>query len=331
METRRLGRTGLDVSLLTFGCGAVGGLMTAGRADDQDRAVAWARDNGINHFDTAPLYGKGASEENLGRALGRNRDGIVVSTKVRLTEADPADLAIAIRASLDASLGRLKQDRVDLVQLHDTLAGHGGSGGMTADRVLDAVVPAFVKLRDEGKTRFLGFTANGDTEAIHTLVESDCFDAAQIFYNLLAPSAGESIPAGYPAQDYRQLLDAAQRHGVGSIGVRVLAGGALSGSETRHPLGMKTVEPIGSGPDYATDVKRALEFRPVVAAGHAESLTELAIRYAISNPSLSTTEVGIASLDELQQAAGAVNKGPLSAEALAEIKEIQAGFAAGLV
>ncbi len=331
METRRLGRTGLEVSRLTFGCGAVGGLMTAGRAADQDRAVAWARDNGINHFDTAPLYGKGASEENLGRALGRNRDGIVVSTKVRLTEADPADLAIAIRASLDASLGRLKQDRVDLVQLHDTLAGSGGNGGITPDRVLNEVVPAFVKLRDEGKTRFLGFTANGDTEAIHTLVGSDCFDAAQIFYNLLAPSAGESIPAGYPAQDYRRLLNAAQRHGVGSIGVRVLAGGALSGSEARHPLGMKIVAPIGSGPDYATDVKRALEFRPVVAAGYAESLTELAIRYAISNPSLSTTEIGIATLDELQQAAGAVNKGPLSAEALGEIKEIQAGFAAGRV
>ena len=66
MEQRRFGRTGLDVSLLTFGCGAVGGLMTAGRAADQDRAVAWARDNGINHFDTAASYGSGVSEENLG-------------------------------------------------------------------------------------------------------------------------------------------------------------------------------------------------------------------------------------------------------------------------
>jgi len=61
METRPLGRTGLNVSLLTFGCGAVGGLMTKGAAADQDRAVAWARSNGINHFDTAPLYGNGAS------------------------------------------------------------------------------------------------------------------------------------------------------------------------------------------------------------------------------------------------------------------------------
>lgn len=329
MDTRRLGRTGLEVSLLTFGCGAVGGLMTAGRAADQDRAVAWARDNGINHFDTAPLYGKGASEENLGRALGSDRDGVVVSTKVRLTEADQSDLAGAVRASLDASLGRLKQDRVDLFQLHDTLAGQSGNGGMTIDRVLNEVVPAFMKLRDEGKTRFLGFTANGDTDALHEVVQSGCFDAAQIFYNILAPSAGEAIPAGYPAQDYRQLLNAAQSHGVGSIGVRVLAGGALSGSETRHPLGMKTVEPIGSGPDYATDVMRALRFQPLVAAGQAASLTELAIRYAISNPALSTTEIGIATLEELQQAADAVNMGPLSAAALADIKGIQAGFAAG--
>ncbi len=325
METRRLGRTGLDVSLLTFGCGAVGGLMTAGQAADQDRAVAWARDNGINHFDTAPLYGNGASEVNLGRALGRDRDGVIVSTKVRLTEADQSDLAGAIRASLDASLGRLKQDRVDLLQLHDTL---GGSGGMTVDRVLNEVVPAFTKLREEGKTRFLGFSANGDTDAIHALVESGCFDAAQIFYNILAPSAGEAIPASYPGQDYRQLLTVAERHGVGSIGVRVLAGGALSGSETRHPLGMRAVEPIGSGPDYATDVNRALRFSPLVAAGHAPSLTQLAIRYAISNPVLSTTEIGIATLGELQQAAEAVNKGPLSADALAAIKKIQAGFAA---
>ena len=91
---------------------------------------------------------------------------------------------------------------------------------------------------------------------------------------------------------------------------------------------MKTVAPIGSGPDYATDVERALRFRPLVAAGQAASLTELSIRYVISNAALSTTEIGIATLDELQQAAEAVNKGPLSADALSEIKRIQAGFVA---
>lgn len=328
MEKKRFGRTGLDVSRLTFGCGAVGGLMTAGSAADQDRAVAWARDNGINFFDTAASYGNGASERNLGRALGRNREGIVVSTKVGLPDEALSDIAGAVRKSLDASLARLQQDHVDIFQLHNTLGGSEVGGNITADRVLGEVVPVFEKLRDEGKTRFLGFTAKGDTQALHALVESGCFDSAQIFYNLLVPSAGEAVPAGYPADDYRRLLTVAERHGVGSIGVRVLAGGALSGSEARHPLGLQSVAPIGSGRDYATDVKRALRFAPLVEAGHAASLPELAIRYAISNPALSTVEVGIATLEELQKAAAAVNKGPLAQEALAAVRDIQAGFAA---
>ena len=326
MDRKRFGRTDLEVSRLTFGCGAVGGLMTAGSAADQDRAVAWARDHGINHFDTAPSYGNSASESNLGRALGRNRDGIVVSTKVGVSEADHGDIPRAIRTSLEASLTRLQQDRVDIFQLHNTLEAPDARGMLTAGMVLNDVVPAFMKLRDEGKTRFLGFTAKGGTDALHKLVESGCFDSAQIFYNMLVPSAGEAIPAGYPAQDYRQLLNAAEQHGVGSIGVRVLAGGALSGTEARHPLGTQTVTPIGSGEDYATDVKRALRFESVVAAGHATSLPELAVRYAISNPALSTVEIGIATLDELQQAVAAVEMGPLSKDALADIKEIQTEF-----
>jgi len=84
MRKHILGRTGLNVSELTVGCGAVGGLMTKGRANDQDNAVAWARDNDINFFDTAASYGDGASEKNLGRALNGNSDGLVISTKVGL-------------------------------------------------------------------------------------------------------------------------------------------------------------------------------------------------------------------------------------------------------
>lgn len=326
METRRLGRTGLDVSLLTFGCGAVGGLMTKGEPADQDSAVAWARDNGINHFDTAPLYGAGASETNLGRALGANREGVIVSTKVRLSADDRSDLEGAIRSSLEASLRRLRQDHVDLFQLHNTVAPEAAGGAVSADEVLERILPVFERLRDEGKTRFLGFTANGDTGSLHRLVRSGAFDAAQIFYNALTPSAGEPVAEGYPAQDYRQLLGAALDNGVGSIVVRVLAGGALTGSATRHPLGMQQVDPIGSARDFATDVGRARLLAPVLPAANASSLAELAIRYVISNASVSTTEIGIATLDELQRAADAVNKGPLPAAALARIAEIRSGF-----
>ena len=327
MEKRVFGRCGLEVSRLTFGCGAVGGLMVKGEAADQDRAVAWARDNGINFFDTAASYGNGVSETNLGRALAGNTDGIVVSTKVGLREQDLADVAGAVRRSLDASLARLKLDQVDLFQLHNHVGRDGSPGTLSAEQVLGDVIPAFEKLRDAGKTRFLGFTAKGDTDALHALVASGCFDSAQVFYNLLVPSAGEAQPANYPAQDYRLLLTAAASNGVGAIGVRVLAGGALSGSQARHRLGMASVEPIGSNSDYASDVARARRFMPLVEAGHAADLPELAMRYVISNPLLPTTEIGIATLDELQRAAAAVNKGPLPAEALQQVKLIQASFA----
>jgi aryl-alcohol dehydrogenase-like predicted oxidoreductase len=329
MHTKRFGRTDLEVSRLTFGCGAVGGLMTKGSTADQDRAVAWARDNGINHFDTAPSYGNTSSETNLGRALGKDRAGIFVSTKVGLGPDDLRDVAGAARRSLEASLGRLRQDHVDLFQLHNTVDTSGEAGTITVDQVLGDVVPAFSKLRDEGKTRYLGFTAKGDTDALHRLVESGAFDGAQVFYNMLVPSAGEPIPAGYPAQDYRELLVACRKHGVGTIGVRILAGGALSGSTARHPLGIQSVDPIGSSQDYASDVARALRFAPLVDAGHAATLPELAVRYVISNDALPTVEIGIATFEELQKAADAVNKGPLPAAALDRIRAIQAGFAAG--
>lgn len=327
MEKAKFGRTDLDVSRLTFGCGAVGGLMTKGAPADQDRAVAWARDNGINFFDTAASYGNGASETNLGRALNGNTDGIVVSTKTGLSTEDMKDIAGAVVKAIDASLQRLKLERVDIYQLHNTIGRPDHHGAITAEQILGDVVPAFEKLRDAGKTRFLGFTAKGETDGLHALVESGAFDSAQIFYNLLVPTAGEALNDDYPADNFRQLLDVAKSNGVGSIGVRVLAGGALSGSEARHPLGMPSVAPIGSDTDYSTDVQRALRFAPLIDAGFAASLPELAIRYVMSNRSLVTTEIGIATIEELQSAAAAVNKGPLPAEALTQISAIQAGFA----
>jgi aryl-alcohol dehydrogenase-like predicted oxidoreductase len=248
---------------------------------------------------------------------------------VGLTDEHLKDPAKEIRASLETSLGRLKLDHVDIFQLHNTLGGPEDGGNVMADQVLNEIMPAFEKLRDEGKTRFIGFTAKGSTAEIHKLVESDRFDSAQVFYNMLVPSAGEAVPANYPAQDFKQLLSLCKAHGVGAIGVRVLAGGALSGSMARHPLGMPSVAPIGSNTDYATDVQRALKFKPLVDAGHAASLPELAVRFVVSNPELPTTEIGIASLDEFQQAFRAVEKGPLPADVLAEIRTIQQGFAAG--
>jgi L-galactose dehydrogenase/L-glyceraldehyde 3-phosphate reductase len=193
--------------------------------------------------------------------------------------------------------------------------------------VLGQVVPALQKLREAGKTRFLGFNAIGDTAALHKLIDSGAFDAAQVPYNALNPSAGTALPSRYPAQDYGLLLDRARAKGVGTIGIRVLAGGALSGREDRHPLGMPVVEPIGSGSTYQADVARARRLEPMLREGHAASLTELAMRFAIAHPALSTTEIGLATLAELEAAAAAIDKGPLSPQALARLAELQAAFA----
>src|SRR6516165_8924770 len=107
MERRKLGRTGLDVSVLGFGCGAVGGLMVRGDPADQERAVARAIALGINYFDTAAMYGNGESERNLGRVIRNLKPNIMVGTKVRVPNGERSRAAAAVAASLEASLRRL--------------------------------------------------------------------------------------------------------------------------------------------------------------------------------------------------------------------------------
>src|SRR5260221_7568609 len=207
MKTRRLGRTGMEVSIIGFGCGAVGGLMVRGPPADQERAVARAIELGINYFDTAPLYGAGESERNLGRVLAQLRPAIHVGTKVNIMPPERGRIGDAVRASLDASLQRLGRDHVDLFQLHNTISTGNGDRMLSPQIVLDEVVPAFERLRREGKTRFFGLTAIGDTPAVHRLLDASVFDTAQVSYNLLNPSAGRALPSGFPGQDYDRLLD----------------------------------------------------------------------------------------------------------------------------
>jgi len=114
MEQRILGRTGVKLSVLGFGCGAVGGLMVRGSAADQERAVARAVEFGINYFDTAAAYGNGESEKNLGRVLKALRPEIAVGTKFTILPGDRGKIGAAVAASLEASLKRARRrnDRV---------------------------------------------------------------------------------------------------------------------------------------------------------------------------------------------------------------------------
>src|SRR6478735_11022299 len=114
MQKRRLGRTGLEVSVLGYGAGAVGGLFTKGAAADQERAIARAVELGINYIDTAALYGNGESERNLGRVLKALKPDVVLGTKFRLKAADRSRIAEFVAQSMDESLTRLGMDHVDL-------------------------------------------------------------------------------------------------------------------------------------------------------------------------------------------------------------------------
>src|SRR5260370_27836766 len=281
MEMRGLGRTGLKVSVLGFGCGAVGGLMVRGAPADQDRAIARALEAGVNYFDTAVQYGNGESEKNLGRALEpRKPEGASGGTKVRLPAADLGRIEEAIVKSLEGSLRRLGMERVDIFHLHNAITVAGGGESLSVRQVLDQVVPAFERLRQKGMIGFLGITAVGDTAALHQVIDARVIDSAQVTYNMLNPSAGAALPPRYPAQDYGLLLDHARAAGVGVIGIRVLAGGALSGSAARHPIASPPPAPIGSATSYDGDLARARRLMPLVGQGLSPKRAATATRFA---------------------------------------------------
>ncbi len=324
MERRPLGNSGLALSVLGFGCGAVGGLMVRGDPAEQDRAIRRAIAAGITYFDTAPLYGDGASETNLGRVLGGITADIVIGTKVRLAPGERADTAGAVAASLDASLRRLGRDNVDLFQLHNPITRDGAGDTLPLAEVLDRILPALEAQQRRGKARCIGITAIGDPAALRAVIASGRIQSAQIPFNLLNPSAAGGMPAGAPGPDLEGLASHAKAHGVGVIAIRVLAGGALSAEPTRHPIAMQQVEPIASGPDYAADVAAARRLLPIVAEGHARDLIEAALRFAVGPDCVTTALVGTASLAQLEHAIAAVERGALPDAALRRLSELRA-------
>ena len=327
MQLRTFGRTGMQLSVLGFGCGAVGGIMVRGDPADQERTVARAIGAGVNYFDTAVQYGDGESEKNLGRVLQNLKPAnVVVGTKVRLPPGEFGRIADTVRISLEGSLTRLRLDRVDIFHLHNPITEAGGGSALSVRQMLDDVVPAFERLRQQGKIRFLGITALGDTAALHQVIDARVFGSAQVVYNMFNPSAAEQLPPNYPAQDYERLFDHTNAAGVGVVGIRVLAGGALSGSAERHPIAGPAPEPIGSAMSYDADIDRARRLIPLVKEGFAASLTEAATRFALSHPAMGTILVGMATPQQFEDALAAAEKGPLPQAALDRLSTLRQAF-----
>jgi aryl-alcohol dehydrogenase-like predicted oxidoreductase len=269
VNRRALGRTGLAVSEIGFGCGPTAGLMVDGPPDRQRAVVSRALELGVDYFDTAPTYGDGASERNLGRHLRELGAVPAVATKVALTVADLDDIATTVERSVEASLARLGLPSVPIVQLHNRVgrerapkAPFGTGALLTIDDVLGpgGVVDGFRRLRDRGLARWFGCSAfGGDRPEVERLVDSGAFDVVTVHYSLANPTAWRPAPDATP--DYGGIGARAAAAGMGVIGLRVLEGGRLAGD-----------------------------------AGAA-------LRFALGNPDLSCVIVGFSDLGQVEQAA----------------------------
>ena len=320
MRYRTLGNTGLDVSEIVFGGGAVGGLLI--RADDDTRrqAIARALEAGVNWIDTAPMYGEGASEEAIGWLLAERppAERPHIATKA-LLDPDAGDLAGQVERSLVESLKRLQMDSVDLLQVHNLIYGERSRGnGLSVDDMLEPVRRGLERVRDAGLTRHVGFTANGEPTALRAVVESGFYETAQVYYNMINPSAGWSVPSNWSGHDFENLIALCQAKNVGVLVIRALAAGVLA-TDVRHG---REGEIIPNANVESNERKAAML---MAAIGEDEGTrAQIAVRFALSNPGVSGVVVGLADLDHLVQALGAVERGPLPAAALDRLRTVVA-------
>ncbi|SVA08305.1 uncharacterized protein METZ01_LOCUS61159, partial [marine metagenome] len=224
-------------------------------------AIQLAIQAGINWIDTAASYGNGQSEEVVGWLLRElpDKERPQVSTKFRV-DPNGDDYTGQIRRSLDQSLRRLQMTSVPLVQLHNQLGS--GDQQLPLNEVMrsDGVLDALDRIRAEGLTDFIGFTALGDASACRAVVESGRVDTAQVYYNLINPSAGFDIEGHWHSDDYTGLLAACQQFNVGVLGIRVYAAGILA-SRVQHGREI----PVTRNSDYDSELRRADMAREVLA------------------------------------------------------------------
>lgn len=293
MIYRTLGRTGLRVSAIAFGAGPVSGLMTGSDSDAQLATVAKAIEVGINWFDTAPGYGQGQSEANLGRVLAELRaKEIHLATKVRVPPDAIDSAAEYVRQSVAESLQRLRVPRVTLLQLHNGITHTRGDepASVTPRDILGPVVDAFRQLRDEGVVSYLGLTGTGTPVAMREVVRSGAFDTLQVPFNILNPSAGSTRFLVEGDVDYGNIVSDCAGSSMGVFAIRVFAGGALLGlSPSAHTL--KT--PFFPLALYERDSQRA----QLLCEGSVDRLkpVELSVKFALSHEGISSAIIGFGS------------------------------------
>jgi L-glyceraldehyde 3-phosphate reductase len=302
----------LRISELGFGSGDNAGLMVAGDHAAQLDAAALALEQGVNYFDTAPDYGLGRAEENLGRVLRELDAEPIVCTKVEVTVADlEDDAAAAVERSVEASLKRLQMESVAVVQIHNgPVLQRGAPTARWAPISVDdfcrpgGAIDGLTRVKESGKAQVIGFTcAHADAAAVRALIDTGVFRMINVWYNLLNPTAGVAKPANLSVgEDYEQIIDYAAARQVGVAAFRPLGGGALTaqaGGAARHALagGAISRDPT----EFRADLARAALMLDLVE-GDGDALADLAYRFAIAHPAVTTVLGGFSDRSQLESA-----------------------------
>ncbi|HEX8066629.1 MAG TPA: aldo/keto reductase [Thermoleophilaceae bacterium] len=315
MRTRSFGTTGLTASEIAFGTWALGSTWW-GETDDPDALIGRALELGITFFDTGDVYGQGANEEIVGRALrAAGRDRVQISTKFGyVLDSDrrqhsegerPHDWSPAhVRNALEGSLRRLGTDRVDLYQLHNPRMDAIESDELFAE--LDA-------LRDEGKVRHYGVAlgpAIGWRDEGLRALETRPIAALQTVYNLLEQEPGSDF------------LAAAERTGAGVMARVPTSSGLLEGRYTLDTT-------FGPGDHrrhrprewLVEGLKKVEKLRFLELEGE-RTMTQAALKFILAQPAMACVIPTIATLAELEEYAGTADAPDLTEDELSRVQEL---------
>ena len=322
MEYAQLGRTGLMVSRAGFGGGGIGQVWGATTETEAIAAIHRALDLGINFFDVAPAYGDGKAEEALGKALAGRNEAVVVATKVRLAVEEMDDIAGAVQRSVEASLRRLRRDYVDVLHIHNRFAARRGLGVPTALSADDALGPALAAYQSQqaaGNTRWIGLSAmDHDVPTLRRIMESGAFDTVLAYYNLLNRTGMEPPPPGAGGFDNGQIIPLAHSLGMGVIGIRSHAAGALTGGLDRAPA---------PGDELMRRDLAAAAQLGFLLEGPIETLSQAAMVFSLMNRHIHTTVPGVKNRAEAEETARCVDLPPIPAEHLARLQTLyEQGF-----
>lgn len=306
MKYRRLGRTGLLVSEISFGAGPVSGLMTGTDSERQVAVLKTAVQCGINWIDTAAGYGHGNSERSLGAALHEldPHEQIHIATKIRILRNSAVTVRQQIENGVTESLQRLRRSQITLLQLHNAVTEQPDQEpfSLTPEDVLqpDGVAAVFAELQQSGTITCCGLTGTGQPQALRQVLYSRQFDTLQIPYNRLNPSAGIVLTTDSSQTDYGNLLDDCAKLDLGAFAIRVLAGGAIAGNPpSTHTL----TTPFFPLSLYQQDLQRA---RSIAAAEPPSEAVPQAIRFVLQHPAVCSAIIGFAEPREVLQACEAV-------------------------